>query len=73
MLALERTGDFRGLYHVLGGAISPLDGVGPDDLHIRELVARVATSLQTGVGRGPGAEASATRARRCRSARSSSP
>ncbi|HEX9951961.1 MAG TPA: recombination mediator RecR [Rubricoccaceae bacterium] len=45
VLALERTGDFRGLYHVLGGAISPLDGVGPDDLHIRELVARVATSL----------------------------
>ncbi len=46
VLALERTGDFRGLYHVLGGAISPLDGVGPDDLHIRELVARVATSMQ---------------------------
>ncbi|HEX8297937.1 MAG TPA: recombination mediator RecR [Rubricoccaceae bacterium] len=45
VLALERTGDFRGLYHVLGGAISPLDGVGPDDLHIRELVARVASSL----------------------------
>lgn len=42
--ALERTGEFRGLYHVLGGVISPLDGVGPDDLHIRELVARVATS-----------------------------
>ena len=45
VLALERTGDFRGLYHVLGGAISPLDGVGPDDLRIRELVARVASSL----------------------------
>lgn len=44
VLALERTGDFRGLYHVLGGVISPLDGVGPDDLHIRELVARVAAS-----------------------------
>ena len=40
--ALERTGEYRGLYHVLGGVISPLDGVGPDDLHIRELVARVA-------------------------------
>ncbi len=49
VLALERTGDFRGLYHVLGGAISPLDGVGPDDLHIRELVARVATSLAPAV------------------------
>ena len=45
VLALERTGDFRGLYHVLGGAISPLDGVGPDDLHIRELIARVASSI----------------------------
>jgi len=52
VLALERTGDFRGLYHVLGGAISPLDGVGPDDLRIRELVGRVATSLS---GRAPDA------------------
>lgn len=40
--ALERTNEFRGLYHVLGGVISPLDGIGPDDLKIRELVARVA-------------------------------
>lgn len=44
VLALERTGDFRGLYHVLGGVISPLDGVGPEDLRIRELVARVAAA-----------------------------
>ena len=44
VLAIERTGEFRGLYHVLGGVISPLDGVGPDDLHVRELVARVAAS-----------------------------
>lgn len=42
VLALERTGEFRGLYHVLGGVISPLDGIGPDDLHISELIARVA-------------------------------
>ena len=42
VIALERTGEFRGLYHVLGGVISPLDGVGPDDLHVTELVARVA-------------------------------
>lgn len=41
VLALERTGEYRGLYHVLGGVISPLDGIGPDDLHISELVARV--------------------------------
>jgi len=41
VLALERTRSYRGLYHVLHGAISPVDGVGPEDLRIRELVARV--------------------------------
>ena len=39
--AVERTREFRGRYHVLGGAISPIDGVGPDDLRIRELLARL--------------------------------
>lgn len=39
--AIERTGEFRGRYHVLGGAISPIDGIGPDDLHISELFERV--------------------------------
>ncbi len=41
VMALERTREFRGRYHVLGGAISPLDGVGPDDLRISELQSRV--------------------------------
>ena len=41
LLAIERSGGFQGLYHVLHGAISPLDGVGPDDLKIDELVQRV--------------------------------
>lgn len=41
VLAVERTNEFRGLYHVLGGAISPLDGIGPDELKIRELIARI--------------------------------
>lgn len=41
VLALEKIGDFKGRYHVLGGALSPLDGVGPDDLHIRELLERI--------------------------------
>lgn len=41
VMAIERTNEFDGLYHVLGGVISPLDGVGPDDLRIRELVERV--------------------------------
>jgi recombination protein RecR len=38
---MERTGEYRGRYHVLLGALSPLDGVGPDDLKIRELLARL--------------------------------
>jgi len=41
--AIERAGEFRGLYHVLGGRLSPLDGVGPEHLHIDDLVRRVAT------------------------------
>ena len=40
--AIERSGEYRGVYHVLGGHLSPLDGVGPDDLRIAQLVARVA-------------------------------
>ncbi len=40
VLAIERTGEFRGRYHVLHGAISPIDGIGPDRLKIRELVER---------------------------------
>jgi recombination protein RecR len=39
--AIERTGEFRGLYHVLGGRLSPLDGIGPGDLRIEGLVARL--------------------------------
>ena len=42
VLAIERTGEFRGRYHVLHGAISPIDGIGPDRLRTRELVVRVA-------------------------------
>jgi recombination protein RecR len=42
VVAVERTREFRGRYHVLGGAISPIDGIGPDDLRIRPLLARLA-------------------------------
>ena len=42
VVAVEKTREYRGLYHVLGGAISPIDGVGPDDLRIRELMTRLA-------------------------------
>jgi recombination protein RecR len=41
LMAIEKTGEFRGRYHVLGGAISPIDGVGPDQLHVKELVVRL--------------------------------
>jgi recombination protein RecR len=41
LLAMERTGEYRGRYHVLLGALSPLDGIGPEDLKIRELLARL--------------------------------
>ncbi|MDE7388401.1 MAG: recombination mediator RecR [Muribaculaceae bacterium] len=43
VMSIERTGQFRGLYHVLGGVISPMDGVGPDQLEIDSLVERVAS------------------------------
>jgi recombination protein RecR len=43
VVAIERTGEFRGRYHVLGGAINPLEGIGPDNLRIRELLARLGT------------------------------
>ncbi|MGH3744131.1 MAG: recombination mediator RecR [Mycobacteriales bacterium] len=42
VVAIERTREFRGRYHVLGGAISPIEGIGPDDLRIRELMTRLA-------------------------------
>ena len=48
VLALERTGEFKGLYHVLHGAISPIDGIGPDRLRIRELLARADDAKRDG-------------------------
>ena len=45
--AVEKIREFRGRYHVLGGAISPIDGIGPDDLRIRELMARLADGRVT--------------------------
>jgi len=49
VLAIEKTREYRGRYHVLGGAISPIDGIGPDDLRIRELLARLADGSITEV------------------------
>ena len=48
VLAIERTGAFRGRYHVLHGAISPMDGIGPDRLKVRELLERVAERYRAG-------------------------
>ena len=46
VLALEKTHEFRGLYHVLGGALSPLDGIGPEDLKARELLERITPEIR---------------------------
>lgn len=43
IVALEKTGQFKGTYHVLGGLVSPIDGIGPDQLHIAELMTRIDT------------------------------
>jgi recombination protein RecR len=48
VLALERTGEFKGLYHVLHGAISPIDGIGPERLRIQELLTRVEAAFAAG-------------------------
>ncbi len=62
VVAIERTREFRGRYHVLGGAISPIDGVGPDQLRIRELMARLAddTIVEVILATDPNLEGEAT-------------
>jgi recombination protein RecR len=49
VVAIEKTREFRGRYHVLGGAISPIDGIGPDDLRVRELMVRLQDAVVTEV------------------------
>lgn len=61
VLALEKTGEYHGLYHVLGGALSPLDDIGPDDLRINELLARItAETKEVILANNPNAEGEAT-------------
>ena len=62
VVAIERTREFRGKYHVLGGAINPMDGVGPDDLRIRELMPRLAdgTVVEVIIATDPNLEGEAT-------------
>jgi len=62
VVAIERTREFKGFYHVLGGAISPIDGVGPDDLRIRQLMTRLAdgTVQEVIIATDPNLEGEAT-------------
>ncbi|MBE2184415.1 MAG: recombination protein RecR [Anaerolineae bacterium] len=62
VLAIERTGAYKGMYHVLHGAISPVNGIGPDDLRIRELVKRVdqGVAKEIIIATNPGLEGDAT-------------
>jgi recombination protein RecR len=62
LIAIERSGRFRGRYHVLGGAISPIDGVGPEELRVRELVVRMKDGAvkELIVATNPNAEGEAT-------------
>ena len=59
LTAIEQTNEYRGMYHVLGGVISPLDGVGPDDLRVHELATRIDPSFEdTSASASPGAASS---------------
>jgi recombination protein RecR len=62
LLAMERTGEYRGRYHVLLGALSPLDGIGPDDLKVKELLVRLEGGATTEVilATNPNVEGEAT-------------
>jgi recombination protein RecR len=62
VVAIERTREFRGRYHVLGGAISPMEGIGPDDLRMRELLSRLSDGqvTETIIATDPNLEGEAT-------------
>lgn len=61
IIAVEKTGEFRGLYHVLGGAISPIEGIGPDQLRVKELLARLgAENTEAIIATNPNVEGEAT-------------
>lgn len=62
VIAIERTGEYHGLYHVLGGTISPMEGIGPEQLHVRELLARLqeATVQEVILATDPDVEGDAT-------------
>ncbi|MBU3741841.1 MAG: recombination protein RecR [Candidatus Kapabacteria bacterium] len=60
VMAIERSGDFRGVYHVLHGVLNPLDGVGPDDIRLRELMARLGAVQELILALNPNVEGEVT-------------
>jgi recombination protein RecR len=61
VIALEKTNEFRGLYHVLGGSLSPLEGIGPEDLKVKELLVRIdGTVVEVILAMNPNVEGEAT-------------
>jgi recombination protein RecR len=61
ILAFEKMGSFKGVYHVLGGALSPLDGIGPDELRVKELIRRLSSEIEEVIiATNPNAEGEAT-------------
>jgi recombination protein RecR len=60
VIAIERSGEYRGLYHVLHGVLSPMNGVGPDRLHIKPLLPRVQEGMEVILATGTTVEGDAT-------------
>lgn len=60
ILAFEKTGEYNGKYHVLGGVLSPLDGIGPDDLHVDSLLERLDDTKEVIIATNPSAEGETT-------------
>jgi len=60
VMAIERSGDFRGTYHVLHGVLNPLDGVGPDDIRLRELMSRLGSVQELILALNPNVEGEVT-------------
>ena len=60
LMAIERSGEYKGLYHVIGGVISPLDGISPDDLHIQELFDRLDSVEEVIIATNPSIEGETT-------------
>ena len=60
VIALEKTNEFKGVYHVLGGSLNPLEGIGPDKLHIKELLQRLTDVREVILATNPDVEGEAT-------------